>query len=310
MSAKFTVSKQVRLQPPRFFQAASAALVMLTLHISPSLAGDPFRSSNPRPIDDRTESVFRTFFEQGNYAKAKGDLEPLVKAGQKADPLALAMRAAVAYADINGSGGNKAAALEEFRTYAERTRIAAGSLGDPVRSKLYIGVSYFLDGAYILLKDGTVNGTPAALGKAQSAFKQFDAAAAEAPNDPEVSLIKGFTDLFIALNLPFSSPSQAINRLEKYAGPKYLAYRGVAIGYRELNQQAKALTAVDRALQATPATAANPEVLYLKAQILVRQGNHKASLPFFEKALAKKDQLPPGSVRQIQREYDRAKKRT
>lgn len=312
MVVEFTGSKQTRsLFTPRLLQSASAALVSLTLWVAPSLAGDPFRTTNPRQIDDRTESAFRAFFEQGNYPKAKAELEQLLVAGQKADPLALAMGAAVAYGEIN-SGTNKAAALEKFNTYASRTRVAAQGLAekDALRSDLYLGVSDFLDGAYIVLKDGTVNGTPAALNKAQNAFKLFESAAARSPNDPEVNLIKGFTDLFISLNLPFSSPSQAIARLEKTAGPKYLADRGAAIGYRELNQQAKALEAVERALQATPDTRNNPEVLYLKAQILVRQGNHKASLPFFEKALAKKNQMPPAASRQIQREYDRAKKRS
>ena len=311
MVAEFAVSKQTRsLIPPRLLQTIGAALVSLTVCVAPSLAGDPFRTTNPHAIDAQTESAFRAFFEQGNYPKAKAELAPLLVPGKKADPLALAMGAATAYSEIN-SGTNKAAALENFRTYATRTRLAAGALSqdDALRSNLYLGVSDFLDGAYILLKDGTVNGTPDALNKAQNAFKLFEAAAAMAPNDPEVNLIKGFTDLFISLNLPFSSPSQAIARLEKTAGPKYLADRGAAIGYRELNQQAKALEAVDRALQATSDTRNNPEVLYLKAQILVRQGNYKASLPFFEKALAKKDQMPPAASKQIQREYDRAKKR-
>ena len=312
MVAEFAVSKQTRsLISPRLLQTVSAALVSLTLCVAPSLVGDPFRTTNPREIDDRTESAFRAFFEQGNYPKAKDLLAPLLVPGQKADPLALAMGAATAYARVNSGGADKATALEDFRKYATRTRLAAGALAqdDALRSNLYLGVSDFLDGAYILLKDGTVNGTPEALNKAQNAFKLFEAAAAMAPNDPEVNLIKGFTDLFISLNLPFSSPSQAIARLEKTAGPKYLADRGAAIGYRELNQQAKALEAVERALQATPATRENPEVLYLKAQILVRQGNHKASLPFFEKALAKKDQLAPATGKQMQKEYDRAKKR-
>jgi tetratricopeptide (TPR) repeat protein len=311
MVADFTKSKQVLrfLTPPRLVQTVSAALVSLAVCVAPSLAGDPFRTSNPRQIDDRTESVFRAFFEEGNYAAAKDKLKVMLQPGQQNDPLALAMGAAVAYADINSSSGaDKQAALERFRSFASRTRVAAGSLGatDDLRSKLYLGVSDFLDGADILLTKGTVNGTPDALNKAQNAFKLFEAAAAQSPNDPEVNLIKGFTDLFISLNLPFSSPSQAIARLEKYAGPKYLADRGAAIGYRELNQQAKALEAVNRSLQAAPN---NPEVMYLKAQILVRQGNFKASLPLFDQALAKKNQLAPATVQQIQREYNRAKKR-
>jgi tetratricopeptide (TPR) repeat protein len=311
MVAEFTQSKQARrfLTPPRLVQTVSAALVSLAVCVAPSLAGDPFRTSNPRQIDDRTESVFRAFFEQGNYAQAKTELKGMLQPGQKNDPLALAMAAAVAYADINsGSDSDKQAALGRFSTYVTATRRAAERLAstDDLRSKLYLGVSEFLEGAEIVLTEGTVNGTPKALNKAQNAFKLFEAAAAQSPSDPEVNLIKGFTDLFISLNLPFSSPSQAIARLEKYAGPKYLADRGAAIGYRELNQQSKALEAVNRSLQAAPN---NPEVMYLKAQILVRQGNFKASLPLFDQALAKQNQLARATVQQIQREYKRAKQR-
>ncbi len=48
-------------------------------------------------------------------------------------------------------------------------------------------------------------------------------------NDPELNLIRGYMDLMLAVNLPFTSPDQAIERLEKNAAPRYLVDRGIAI---------------------------------------------------------------------------------
>ena len=117
-------------------------------------------------------------------------------------------------------------------------------------------------------------------------------------------------DLLLAVNLPFSNPEQALARLEKFAGPRYLAYRGLAIGYRDLDQYPEALQAVDRALKAT---SDNPELFYLKAQILAEQGKKqndpslvKEAVSNFDKAIAKKDQLPNDLVKQIERERKRA----
>ena len=54
--------------------------------------------------------------------------------------------------------------------------------------------------------------------------------------------------------------------------------------------------AINSALQQTPD---NPELLYLKAQILRRQGNEQESLRFFRQALAKQTQLPRNLTYQI-----------
>jgi predicted Zn-dependent protease len=53
---------------------------------------------------------------------------------------------------------------------------------------------------------------------------------------------------------------------------------------------------VDRALALTPG---NPDLLYLKAQILVRQEKKNESLEFFKKALDKQAQMLKGNVAQI-----------
>jgi tetratricopeptide (TPR) repeat protein len=287
-----------------WLRVASAALVSVSLWTSPGFAKDPFRSSDRRPISDRTEAAFLSFFRDGNYAQASSQL----KQADPNDPLTHALRAAFVYLDSDGNESGKENRLSALQAHARQTRSAAQKLmvNDPMRGNLYLGVSHFLDGGYVLGKEGTVKGTPAALNEVQQALRYFDTAAAISPDDPELNLIKGYADLFMSLNLPFSSPTQAIERLEKYAGPEYLADRGVAIGYRELNKNAQALAAVDRALQATPE---NPDVLYLKAQILAKQGKHRDSLPLFEKALSKQKQLPPSLVKQMTREFNRAKKR-
>ena len=292
--------------PNRLLSLASVALVSLSLWASPALAKDPFRTTNARPIGDRTEAAFKALFEQGDYVAA-------AKYAQKADdrdPLTQALRASMAYINWEGEKdeAKKPGLLDQFQAYAKDTQKTAEDLvaKDPLRSNLYQAVGHFLEGAYILSKDGTVKGTPQALGEIQQAFKYMDAAEKVDSRDPELNLLRGYIDLFVSLNLPFSSPADAINRLDKYANPRYLAYRGIALGYRDLNQPAKALAAVDSALQATPN---NPDVLYLKAQILVRQGDNRGSLSYFDKALAKQNQLPPGLIKQITKERTRAQNR-
>ena len=100
----------------------------------------------------------------------------------------------------------------------------------------------------------------------------------------------------LAVNLPFSDPSQAIERLQKYGSPPYLVERGIALGYRDLKNYSKAMEFVDRAIADAPN---NPDLLYLKAQILVKQDKRKEALDFFQKALAKQAQLPNRYVAQI-----------
>jgi tetratricopeptide (TPR) repeat protein len=78
------------------------------------------------------------------------------------------------------------------------------------------------------------------------------------------------------------------------------------LGYRDLNQQDKALQFVDQALKLTPN---NPDLYYLKAQVLVRQGKNQESLEFFQKALAKNSQLPSKLRNQIAYESCRTENR-
>jgi tetratricopeptide (TPR) repeat protein len=110
-------------------------------------------------------------------------------------------------------------------------------------------------------------------------------------------------DLLLAVNLPFANPERAITRLETYGYPSYVAYRGIALGYRDLNRDAEALNAVDVALEAAPQ---NPDLLYLKAQILHRLNRNEESVEYFSQALAYAEQLPSKMSRQIAFEHCKA----
>ncbi len=289
-----------RLISPWFSQIAGAAAVALTLWTNPVLAQDPFRATNPAAIDSNTEAAFKSIFEKGNYTAAGEQL----KTSAATEPLAAALNALLAFNIWQGADASqRPAAANTFRAYAQQTREKAEQIKakSPLRGNLYVAVGNFLEGAHIVGTEGVVRGTPAALGKLQQAFKALDDAEKIDAKDPELNLIKGYMDLMLAanFNLPLSSPAQAIDRLEKFATPKYLAYRGLALGYRDLKQPDKALTAVDQALKSTAATAENPELLYLKAQIMVRQGKDKDSVPLFQKALTKEKQLPKGVVAEM-----------
>jgi tetratricopeptide (TPR) repeat protein len=264
----------------------SNVAIALSIWALPAWAGDPFRTTNPHPIGDKTEAAFRAIFEQGNYVEAGR----LLETAEPNEPLAYALKASLAY--INGDWNTLGTNATLTRETAERL-----ASSDPLRSHLYTAVGLFLEGAHTLkTSDNTVIATPSVLGKLQQVFDQFNQAERIASDDPELNLIKGYMDLMLAVNLPFSNPGDAIERLEKYAAPTYLAQRGIAIGYRDLRQPDQAMTAVDRALTATPD---NPDLFYLKAQILVRKGQEQESLRFFRLALAKSAQLPQSLINQI-----------
>lgn len=264
---------------------ASAAFVVLGMWATPGMAGDPFRTNNPRAIGANTEAAFNSIFKEGDYKGAKTHLTK-AESTESTEPLAYAMQAALAF--TNGD-------LEGLNRYATKTRETAQKIltTDPLRGNLYTAAGEFLAGAYEVKKQGSPVG---ALPKLQKVFQYLDEAKKVDPNDPELNLMSGYMDLMLAVNLPFSDPAQAINKLEKFGSPSYLAYRGIAVGYRDLKQYPKAMEFVDRALALTPN---NPEVLYLKAQILRYQDKKPESLEFFKKALEKQAQLPKESVAQI-----------
>lgn len=296
--------RQAYFQPSPLLRLASATLLAVSLWAGGAWAKDPFRTTNPRPIGDRTEAAFKAMFEQGNYPAAAQQLSQ----SEASEPLAHAMKASLGFIHLSSNKAQKDSLLEQIRQDASQTRATAQQLlaSDPLRGNLYLAVGEFLDGAYILSKEGTVKGIPQALGKLQSINDYLKKAEDQGPQDPELNLIKGYMDLLTGLNLPLADPQKALDRLAQFAAPRYLADRGLALGYRELDQLDKAMTAVDRALQQTPN---NPDVLYLKAQLLAKQKNDREAVVYLNRALAKKDQLPTSTVKQIERDLRRAQKR-
>lgn len=289
-------------------QIVGAAIVALGLWSGAVLAKDPFRTTDARPISESTEKAFEAFFKQGNYKSAADYLSKT----EPNEPLALAMKASLTYTDMLGLSKDEASKrstmLEQFRSYATQTRTAAEGLAtkDPLRGNLYLAVSHFFDGVYAFTKEGTIKGTAQVLGELQQIMTYLNAAEAQSPNDPELNLVRGFMDVYVGLYLPLSSPQKGLERLEKYATPRYLADRGLAMGYLELKQYDKAMAAVDRAIGQAPD---NPELWYLKAKILAKQGKDQESVAYLEKALSKQDQLPRSLVKEMDRTLRKTRER-
>lgn len=258
---------------------------------APSFAKDPFRSTNTRDISDNVESAFNALFKDGNYVEG----EKYLKKANSDDPLAFSLKAAIAFLNRD---------IPSFETHSQQVTKAANTLlkTDPLRGNLYLAVGSFFEGAGIYTKDKFA-GLPAALTKLQDVFRYMNAATQIDARDPELSLLKGYMDMMLATNLPFSNPDDAIRQLKEYGSPKYLAYRGVAIAYRDLKKLDQALEAVNQSLVDTPN---NPEIFYLKAQILFKQKQYTDAVKWFDKALAKKAQLPDGVVKDMTGERDRA----
>ncbi|MGF1460770.1 MAG: Sll0314/Alr1548 family TPR repeat-containing protein [Leptolyngbyaceae cyanobacterium] len=254
----------------------------------PGWAGDPFRTTAPRDISDTSETVFYAMFRDGDYVAAR---EALSNPGADADddPLFHALGAAFAYLDEDWDTLEAKAALTK-----ETATQLMGS--DPLRGNLYEAVGIFLEGAYILQTEGIAQGTPRALGMLQQVFDRMDTAEAIDPQDPELSLLKGYMDLLLSVNLPFANPERAITQLANYGYPPYVSYRGIALGYRDLDRDLEALDAVNVALEEAPE---NPDLMYLKAQVLRRLDRTAESIEYFDLALEYADQLPASTSRQI-----------
>lgn len=257
----------------------------------PAWAADPFRSgTQARPISDQTEAVFEAIFRDGHYRKGK-DLLPAALQSDRREPLTLTLAAGIAYLDQD---------WETYRQFSEQTLRAAQNLGDrdPLRSNLYQAVGHFLLAAYEISDAGAgpFLGASAALLRVQQMFRFLDQAEAIDANDPELNLIRGYIEWGVANNIGFFDSEAAVQRLQNRAAPTYLSYRGTALAYRDSNQLPLALTAVDRALGAAPH---NPELLYLKAQILRMSGNYENSRSYLDRALAQRDQLPSEVVREM-----------
>lgn len=281
--------------PKHIAIASSLAMsILIGGWISPSWAGDPFRTTNPRNIGDKTEAAFNTLFKKGDYKEAKKELDEATQA-EPNEPLAYAMRASLAYTEGD---------WESVKTDGSKTTEAANRIKeqDPVRGNLYLAVGTFLEGTYVFQKEGPIP----AISRLQQVFNYIEVAEKASPQDPELNLVKGYLDLMLAVNLPFASADEAINRFQKYAAPSFLVDRGIAMGYRDLQKYDLALQYMDKALQVTPD---NPELQYLKGQLLRLQGNKsknpemlKQALVYFNQALEKEGQLPAPVLKQLKRE--------
>lgn len=265
---------------------------LFLFNISSAIAADPFRQQDSRPISETTEAAFEAMFITGDYTEAATILENIEK---EVDPLAYALNASVAYTEEE---------WEALKVAAEKTLYYAQEIGDrdPLRRDLYLAVGHFLRGSYLFQVEGPLS----VLKELQKVFHYLELAEKHNPDDPELNLIKGYLDLILAVNLPFFNPNHAIARFENYASPTYLVNRGLAIAYRDLEQYENALVAVEKALNATPN---NPEVHYLKGQILYKLGEEKQSvrlaeeaIKHFDNAIARSDQLPASISKPYQRE--------
>ena len=179
---------------------------------------------------------------------------------------------------------------------------------NPLRGNLYQGVGLAILGAYEMKKAN--GGALGALSKLQKVFEYMDKAKKIDPNNSELNLIKGYMDLLLAVNVPFSDTNQAIEQL-KNAEPRYLALRGMYIGHRDLKEYDKASIAIEAALKIAPQ---NPELTYYKAQLLNIRGRDqkndndlRESIKLFESAYQKRDRLLLSTISQILSERCQAK---
>ena len=295
---KFIVSKN------KFKQGLFVVPLTLSIVLGLSNAAeakDPFRDRDARNIGEYTEKAFETIFLEGDYKTVSKELNK-AEAEEPNEPLTYAMLASLAYTEKD---------WETIKQYADKTLESALLLSeaDPVRGNLYLGVGHFLDGAYVYEKEGALS----AINKLQQVFKYLDRAEDADPNDPELNLIKGYMDLLLAVNLPFSSPDQAIARFEDNAAPNYLVERGLAVAYRDLKDYDKALEYANKALETAPD---NPEHHYLKGQILRKIGKQEKSVKIlneaissFELALAKSEQLPKFVLKTLENERNSAREK-
>jgi tetratricopeptide (TPR) repeat protein len=264
--------------------------MMLGSIAAPSWAKDPF--GRGKPIGDKTEAVFRAIFDDGNYIGAKALLAEAEKA-EPDEPLLHALKASLLFAESTKENDTSKGDTNAFLSAAQATQKSAEKLKqtDAARGNLYLAVGNFLESAHVIATKGIVQGTPDALGKLTNAFQFLGEAEKLAPKDSEFNMLKGSMDLMLAVNvnLPLSDANAAIDRVRQ-AAPDYVAQRVLAWGFRDMNKLDDAIKAVDIALAKTPQ---NPELHYLKGQILVKQNKKPQSVPFFKRALSEPNKLPP-----------------
>jgi tetratricopeptide (TPR) repeat protein len=246
------------------------------------------------------ERAKEAMFRDGDYVKARQYLNSALKT-EPNEPLTYAMNTLYPF-----SAGD----YESVRDYGEKTIKAAERLmkTNPLRGNLYQGVGLAILSAYEMKKAN--GGALGALSKLQKVFEYIDKAKKIDSNNSELNLIKGYMDLLLAVNVPFSDTNQALAQLQN-AQPRYLALRGMYIGHRDLKEYDKANTAINAALKIAPQ---NPELTYYKAQLLAIRGREKnneaelrESIKLFEVAYKGRDRLLLSTISQILSERCQAK---
>jgi tetratricopeptide (TPR) repeat protein len=274
------------------FESVSVSMLAAMITIAtamPSFAADPFRTSNARAIGNETQKAFELMFKEGDYAAAVKQLDLAVRT-EASDPLLFALRASTAYAKED---------YLVMQDAGKRVRSNAQALKgvDNLRAYMYIAVSDLIEAGYIVKTEG-LSSAPKALPLVQSVFDNIQKAKDLDPNDPELNLVKGYIDMLIASVLPLSDLETALESLKQYAAPDYLKWRGIALAYRDARKPDLALDAVNKALVSAPN---NPELHYLKGQVLWMQGggNIPAAKKQFELALSKSKQMNPSLLTEI-----------
>ena len=274
------------------FESVSASLLAVLIVAAtamPSLAADPFRSQNARAIGSETQKAFELMFKDGNYVAAEKQLNVAIRT-EANEPLLFALRASTFYAKEDYLG---------MQVAGKRVRSNAEALKgkDDLRAYIYIAASDLIEAGYIIKTEG-LSSAPKALPLVQSVFDNIQKAKDISPNDPELNLVKGYIDMLIASVLPLSDLETALESLKQYAAPDYLKWRGIALAYRDARQAEPALDAVNKALISAPN---NPELHYLKGQVLWMQGgsNIPNAKKQFELALSKSKQMNPSLLTEI-----------
>ena len=276
-------------RPLKLISASLLAALVSTVTAMPSFAADPFRSTNPRDIGSETQKAFVLMFKEGNYVAAVKQLDVAVKT-EANEPLLFALFASTFYAKED---------YLAMQVAGKRVRANAEALKgkDNLRAYIYRAASDLIEAGYIVKTEG-VSSAARALPLVQSVFDNIKQAQDIDPNDPELNLIKGYIDMLIASVLPLSDLETALSSLKQYAAPDYLKWRGIALAYRDARKPELALDAVNKAIAAAPN---NPELTYLKGQVLWMQGgnNIPTAKKQFELALTKAKQLNPSLLTEI-----------
>ncbi|PZU98914.1 MAG: hypothetical protein DCE90_03670 [Pseudanabaena sp.] len=278
------------------FGSVPIALMLTTLMsfatAVPASAADPFRTSNARAIGAETQKAFELMFKEGNYASAVKQLDVAIRT-EANEPLLFALRASTFYAQEDYLG---------MQVAGKRVRANAEALRgkDNLRAHIYLAASDLIEAGYIVKAEG-LSSAAKALPLVQSVFDNIKKAQDIDPKDPELNLIKGYIDMLIASVLPLSDLESALASLKTYAAPDYLKWRGIALAYRDARIPNLALEAVNKALVAAPN---NPDLSYLKGQILWMQGgsNIPEAKKQFESALKKAKQLNPTLLAEIRQQ--------